>query len=125
MPAALPVINMSEALCCEPLGSRQFDQKAGPAEVAARLRVLADANRIRIVQELSCCEGHHLTSGEIAALLDVSPATASHHVKLLENAGILVSQRDGTHVHYRLNFESVRAISAVLNVGCGAACDCG
>jgi ArsR family transcriptional regulator len=124
MPATLPTVDTSQPLCCAPLGSADFDPQLDPVAVAARLRSLSDANRIRIVQELSCCEGHHLTTSEVARSLGVTDATASHHLKQLTKAGLLESQRDGSHVNYRLNIESMRAISGVLNVGCGAACAC-
>ena len=124
MPAALPVIDMSQPLCCAPLGSPDFDLASDPDQIAARLRALADANRVRIVQELSCCEGHGLGTGDVARLLNVSDATASHHLKQLTGAGLLTRSQEGGAVTYRLNLVATRAISSALNVTCCADCEC-
>ena len=123
MPATLPTIDATTALCCAPLGSAAWDA-TDAVEVAARLRALADANRVRIVQSLACCEGHELTTSEVARELSVTDATASHHLKQLEKAGLVKPRRDGARVLYRLDLDSTRAISRTLNVTCGAHASC-
>jgi ArsR family transcriptional regulator len=124
MPASLPVIDATEPLCCAPLGSAAFAAQDDAEQIAVRLRALADANRVRIVQALSCCDGHQMTTTDVAALLEVSPATASHHLRQLERAGLVASHRDGVKVQYGLRLDSVRAVSHALAVTCGAQCHC-
>ncbi|GIG54018.1 ArsR/SmtB family transcription factor [Demequina activiva] len=122
MPASLPVIDATEPLCCAPLGSAQFAPDDDAEQIAARLRAMADANRVRILQQLSCCDGHEMTTTEVAGLLQVSAATASHHLHQLEKAGMVASRRDGARVQYGLRLDSVRAVAHALDVTCGARC---
>ena len=43
-----------------------------------------------------------LTAGEIAARFDISKSAVSQHLSVLENAGLVVSEKKGQFVHYRL-----------------------
>lgn len=124
MPAALPLIDTTEALCCAPLGSAAFSSVDDAEQVAARLRALADANRVRIIQALSCCEGHRMTTSDVADMLEVSAATANHHLRQLERAGLVTPEREGARVHYGLRLDSVNAVARTLSVTCGATCAC-
>ena len=119
MPAALPLIDATQTLCCAPLGSADFAPETDAEQIAARLRAMADANRVRIIQAMSCCPGHEMTTTDVATLLTVSAATASHHLHQLEKAGLVGARRDGARVHYGLRVDSVRAVSRVLDVACG------
>ena len=122
MPASLPVIDASAPLCCAPLGSAAFSPQEDAEQIAARLRAMADANRVRILQALSCCAGHEMTTTDVAALLEVTAATASHHLHQLERAGLVASRRDGARVQYGLRQDSVRAVAHALDISCGADC---
>ena len=124
MPAALPIVAVSGPLCCPPLGSPSFADADNVDQLATRLRALADANRIRLIQALTCCEGHALTTGDAAALLGVTEPTASHHLKQLERAGLITTARDGARVHHLVDIEAVRAVSGALAASCGASCGC-
>lgn len=124
MPKALPLIDVTGPVCCAPLGTTSPDPVLDAEALAARLRALGDSNRIRLVQELACCEGHHLATTDAARLLGVAEATANHHLKRLAAAGIVRPERAGQRVEYVLNLDSMRALSSVLNVACGASCAC-
>lgn len=124
MPAALPVIAVSGPLCCPPIGSPSFADADNVDQLAARLRALADANRIRLIQALTCCEGHALTTGEAATFLGVTEPTASHHLKQLERAGLVTSAREGARVLHRVELDAVRAVGGALAASCGAASGC-
>jgi ArsR family transcriptional regulator len=43
-----------------------------------------------------------LTAGEIAARFDISKSAVSQHLNVLENAGLVASEKKGQFVHYRL-----------------------
>lgn len=43
-----------------------------------------------------------LTAGEIAARFDISKSAVSQHLSVLENAGLVASEKKGQFVHYRL-----------------------
>jgi DNA-binding transcriptional ArsR family regulator len=48
-----------------------------------------------------------LTAGEIAARFDISKSAVSQHLTILENAGLVASEKRGQFVHYSLVPESV------------------
>ncbi len=43
-----------------------------------------------------------LNAGEIAARFDISKSAVSQHLGILENAGLVTSEKKGQFVHYRL-----------------------
>ena len=98
--------------------------EANAIDIATRLKALADPSRVRIVQDLACCEGHEITTTDAATLLNVSEATANHHLKRLQQAEIVAPRRDAQRVYYRLNLDVLRQLGAVLQVTCSADCHC-
>jgi ArsR family transcriptional regulator len=64
------------------------------------LKALSDLNRLRIVAALGRYE--ELCACQITELLQVTGATASRHLSLLQHAGILASRKEGRWIYYRL-----------------------
>ena len=60
---------------------------------------LASTARRKILAYLSEVD---LTAGEIAARFDMSKPAISKHLQLLENAGLVRSEKKGQFVHYSL-----------------------
>lgn len=73
-------------------------------EVLRVLAALSDANRFRIV-ELLAPEGSELSCGAICAALELSPSLISHHLGILEGAGVIERRKDGLHTLNRLRRE--------------------
>ena len=48
-----------------------------------------------------------LTAGEIAARFEISKPAVSQHLSVLESAGLVVSEKRGQFVHYRLVQEAL------------------
>src|SRR5262245_25480809 len=65
---------------------------------------LASAPRRQILAYLSEAE---LTTSELALRFDMSAPAISRHLSVLENAGLVSSERRGQFVHYRLIRESL------------------
>lgn len=65
---------------------------------------LASAPRRQILAYLSEQE---LSAGEIAARFEMSAPAISRHLSVLENAGLVSSERQGQFVLYKLNSESL------------------
>jgi ArsR family transcriptional regulator len=63
------------------------------------MKALRDPNRVKIVKMLQHGE---LCVCEIQEALGVSQPTVSKHVKILEEAGLVHSRKDGLWVHYSL-----------------------
>jgi ArsR family transcriptional regulator len=63
------------------------------------LKALSDSTRLKIIELLNVRE---MCVCEIMAALDLTQPTASHHLNLLENAGLLNDRREGKWVFYSL-----------------------
>lgn len=75
--------------------------------IAARLRVIGDPNRIRILDQLR--EGE-LSVTEITERLEMSQQNASKHLGVLLGAGIVARRKDGTASLYSVADEGVFAL---------------
>jgi len=73
---------------------------AGPAQLVRLLKVLSVDTRVRIVQLL---RGRPLCVGALAARLDVTQGAVSQHLRVMRDAGLVIDDRRGYFVHYRLN----------------------
>lgn len=74
------------------------------ANTVAFAKAIADETRQQIMKEL-CCQW--LNVGELAARIDVSQPTVSHHLKILSDAKLLTKRREGKQVFCTLNQEMV------------------
>jgi DNA-binding transcriptional ArsR family regulator len=71
-----------------------------PDELARILKVLSVGTRVRIVQLL---RSRALCVNALAARLDVTQGAVSQHLRILRDAGLVIDEKRGYHVHYRLN----------------------
>lgn len=67
------------------------------AAAAEAMSLLSDTNRLRIFWLLCHCEECVLN---ISAISGMSSPAVSHHLRLLKEAGLLSSRRDGKEVYY-------------------------
>jgi DNA-binding transcriptional ArsR family regulator len=67
---------------------------------ASRLRAIAHPMRIAIIDLLSA--NQKLTVTQIYERLNLEQASASHHLNILKNKGLLDSKRDGKMIYYSL-----------------------
>ncbi len=68
-------------------------------------KALSDPSRRKIIQLLK--EGD-LTAGEIADHFDMSKPSISHHLNLLKQANLVLSQKQGQNVIYSLNITTLQ-----------------
>lgn len=80
-------------------------------ELAARFKALGDPTRLRILGLLAR-RAHH--GEELAAALQISPSTVSHHVKLLRQAGMVSITRENPYVLFRLRPETLRTLGSLF-----------
>jgi len=71
-----------------------------PDRCARVLRALAERDRLRIIHWLRCSPRN---VGELAKLLGRSVASASHHLSVLRQAGLVQDEKQGKFVVYRLH----------------------
>ena len=62
-------------------------------------KALADETRLRIFEAISAKE--EISCGELVSIRSVTPATVSHHLKVLQEAGLIESRREGLFVYSR------------------------
>ncbi len=67
--------------------------------VAEIFKQISDGTRLRILWML--CHLEECVSN-IAAAMEMSDPAVSHHLKVLKNAGLIVSRRDGKEIFYKL-----------------------
>lgn len=69
-----------------------------PVEI---FKALGDQNRLKILKLLST-KGNALCVGMLAQKLGISQPSVSQHLKILKNVGIIVGEKNGYHMHYKL-----------------------
>ncbi len=84
----------------------------------ARLSALAQESRLAVFRLLVRKGPTGLAAGEIAAVLEVPPATLSFHLKELSNAGLLKSRQEGRFVYYAPDFKAMNGLLAYLTENC-------
>jgi predicted transcriptional regulator len=75
------------------------------------LQSLADANRLKMVGLLA---GKPQTVEQMAAILDLSPSTVSHHLSRLSEAGLVSARAESYYNLYELNVPVLEAMSKRL-----------
>ncbi len=80
---------------------------------ASKLRAIAHPMRIAIIDLLN--EKPKLSVTEIYSKLDIEQASASHHLNILKNKGVLVSKREGKKIFYSLKSVTLTEIIECIN----------
>src|SRR5436305_15008507 len=68
-------------------------------------KALADETRLRIFEAIAAKE--NMTCGELVTLRGVTPATISHHLKILTDAELIECEKKGQFVHSRTMPETI------------------
>jgi ArsR family transcriptional regulator len=81
-------------------------------EIEKISKALADETRLRIFEMIS--KSKRMTCGEIVSMRGVTPATVSHHLKILSEAGLIACRRAGQFVHSQAVPETITAYARAL-----------
>ena len=88
------------------------------SEVERVSKALADATRLRIFEAVSAT--NRMSCGEIVSMRGVTPATVSHHLRILSQAGLIACRREGQFVYSQAVPKTVAAYTrALLKIGRG------
>src|SRR3954466_13391292 len=68
-------------------------------QAASRFRVLADSPRLRLLRVLS---HDRFNVSELTAILGIAQSSASRHLALLKDAGLVSEERAGGFVYYHV-----------------------
>ncbi|HLZ49304.1 MAG TPA: metalloregulator ArsR/SmtB family transcription factor [Candidatus Acidoferrum sp.] len=82
------------------------------AQIEKISKALADETRLMIFEAISRKE--QMNCGEIVSLQGVTPATVSHHLKILNDAGLIECRREGQFVYSQTAPAVVRAYTRAL-----------
>ena len=98
--------------CCEPVVYPDVDraQAIGMADVA---KALGDPVRIQLIDVLRKHAGKVCVC-ELVPLFDLSQPTVSHHLKVLRQAGLVGSERQGLWAYYYVIPGALEELSAWL-----------
>lgn len=117
MPKTLPVVDMSQPVCCSPVAAGPLDDDAA-LEIALRLKALADPVRVKLVSLLFGSELGEECSCDLAAAVGLTESTVSHHMSQLRRAGLVESERRGMNVYHRARHDALVALCQVLDPNC-------
>lgn len=79
------------------------------AQVAAVLKAMADPTRLTMLAVLAASDAPTCVC-HLEARFHLSQPTISHHLKVLREAELVVSERRGAWIHYALDRERIEAI---------------
>ena len=95
-----------------------------PDKLARLLKVLSVPTRLRIVELL---KGRTLCVNALACRLDVTQGAVSQHLRVMRDADLVVDEKRGYFVHYRLDEDTLAAwreeIDRLLDPDVGAGTD--
>ncbi len=81
-------------------------------ELVRVLKALADPSRLRMIQEIATAG--ELSCGQVAEHFDVSQPTISHHLKILQDAGVLIMRQEGKHHFISVNHALLGQVAGLL-----------
>ena len=81
-------------------------------QTAELLKIIAEENRLKILCTLK--KGERCVC-DIWQDLNISQNLASHHLKVLKEAGLIDSRKEGLNVHYSINKKAVNKFNSLLN----------
>lgn len=81
-------------------------------------KALADETRLKIFEAIS--NKGQMNCGQIVSMRGVTPATVSHHLKILNDAGLVQCKREGQFVYSHSVPETLHAYTRALAKMAGA-----
>lgn len=82
------------------------------------LSALAHPGRMAIFRLLVPTDREGLAAGQIAATIGAPANTTSTNLAILQAAGLIVSRREGRHIHYAAAYPAIRSLIAYLIEDC-------
>ncbi|MFN3453049.1 MAG: ArsR/SmtB family transcription factor [Sphingorhabdus sp.] len=82
------------------------------------LGALAHETRLAVFRMLVQAGPDGMIAGAIAEAHGIPPSTMSHHLAMLERAGLLESERESRLIHYRADYPGMRRLLAFLVQDC-------
>jgi ArsR family transcriptional regulator, arsenate/arsenite/antimonite-responsive transcriptional repressor len=98
--------------CCDPVAYPDIGREQAE-RIGAVAKALGDPIRMQLVDVLRKAPGKVCVC-ELVPLFDLSQPTVSHHLKVLREAGIVGSERQGLWAYYYVNPEALKELNSWL-----------
>jgi len=82
------------------------------AQIEKISKALADQTRLQIYEAIAGRGG--MTCGDIVAMQGVTPATISHHLRILADSGLIVCRKEGQFVHSQVVRGTIASYTSAL-----------
>ena len=99
--------------CCDSMLRSPLDERDAD-EHAASFAALGDPARLRLLSLIATAPGGEVCVCNLVEPIGKSQPTVSHHLKVLADAGLVVSERRGRWAWYRAVPEQLERLRAVL-----------
>jgi ArsR family transcriptional regulator len=102
-------------------GAKPSIRTAEANQLTADLLALAHPVRLQLLDVLARNEGRVCVCVcDLQAAVPVKQPTVSHHLRLLREAGLVSSEREGLWVYYRVQRDAIAALRSRIAAGLGA-----
>jgi len=109
-----PLLDAPDALaCCTPLAREPMSEEQAN-QVAPLLKALADPVRLRLMSMVLSHERGEACVCDLTPAFDLSQPTISHHLKVLNEAGLLHREKRGVWVYYQARPEAMQALMSLF-----------
>jgi ArsR family transcriptional regulator len=99
--------------CCEPVVYPDVDREEAE-RMAVVAKALGDPVRLQLIDVLRKHAGKVCVC-ELVPLFDLTQPTVSHHLKVLRDAGLVGSEREGIWAYYFVIPDALKELSAWLS----------
>lgn len=113
MPTKTTLVLTATEECCPAVLAAPLSE-AQSAELARDFALLADPTRLRLLSLLATAPAGEICVCELVEPLGRSQPTVSHHLKLLADAGLIVGEKRGRWVWYRIVLDRVAQLRNAL-----------
>lgn len=107
-----PLVRERAAACCPPAVQPVVNPER-TATATRRFKALADATRLTILTTLAVNAGP-VCACDLGDDVDLEQPTVAHHLKVLREAGLVISERQGRWAYYRLHPDAAAWVRATL-----------
>ena len=112
----LPVLDVSA--CCTALGVQELDEP-GARTLAEAFKALGDPVRLQILSALVRAPDGAVCACDLVEPTGNSQPTVSHHLKVLREAGLVATRKQGNNVWYAVVPAQLEALRQVLSPAAG------